>query len=110
MSDDEVDPELLELLRQTLGIGKQKTDEISPDTGESMLFVIDEKCSPTPSHRRVERCRTCLQQRYRCLDRYVGNEGRCSINTQVNAGTNVLDGSLEPTRTASDTGGRIFRH
>lgn len=36
MSDDEADPELLELLRQTLGIGKQKSDEISSDTGEQL--------------------------------------------------------------------------
>ena len=33
MSDDEADPELLELLRQSLGIGGPKTDEISTDTG-----------------------------------------------------------------------------
>jgi hypothetical protein len=33
MSDDEVDLELLALLRQSLGI-KDKTDEISRDTGE----------------------------------------------------------------------------
>lgn len=34
MSDDEADPELLELLRQSLGIGKQQSDEVSSDTGE----------------------------------------------------------------------------
>jgi hypothetical protein len=33
MSDDEADPELLELLRQSLGIGAPKTDEVSKDTG-----------------------------------------------------------------------------
>ena len=33
MSDDEADPELLELLRQTLGLGQQKTNEVSKDTG-----------------------------------------------------------------------------
>ena len=33
MSDDEADPELLELLRQSLGIGAPKTDEVSTDTG-----------------------------------------------------------------------------
>ena len=33
MSDDEADPELLELLRQSLGIGGPKTDEVSTDTG-----------------------------------------------------------------------------
>lgn len=34
MSDDEADPELLQLLRQSLGIGKKRTDEVSSDTGE----------------------------------------------------------------------------
>ncbi|KAK3686776.1 hypothetical protein LTR37_019491 [Vermiconidia calcicola] len=34
MSDDEADPELLELLRETLGLGKKKAqDEVSTDTG-----------------------------------------------------------------------------
>ncbi|KAF2763651.1 hypothetical protein EJ03DRAFT_62506 [Teratosphaeria nubilosa] len=33
MSDDEADPELLELLRQSLGINRTRTDEISSDTG-----------------------------------------------------------------------------
>jgi hypothetical protein len=33
MSDDEADPELLELLRQSLGISKKPSDEVSTDTG-----------------------------------------------------------------------------
>ncbi|KAK4574535.1 hypothetical protein LTR86_001376 [Recurvomyces mirabilis] len=33
MSDDEVDPELLALLRQSLGIGVTRSDEVSEDTG-----------------------------------------------------------------------------
>ncbi|EME40723.1 hypothetical protein DOTSEDRAFT_74309 [Dothistroma septosporum NZE10] len=33
MSDDEADPELLELLRQTLGIGRKKSTEITTNTG-----------------------------------------------------------------------------
>jgi hypothetical protein len=33
MSDDEADPELLELLRQSLGLGGTKSDEVSTDTG-----------------------------------------------------------------------------
>lgn len=40
MSDDEADPELLELLRQSLGMGKKQSDEISSDTGE----WIEEGC------------------------------------------------------------------
>ena len=34
MSDDEADPELLELLRQSLGLTKRNGDEISSDTGK----------------------------------------------------------------------------
>lgn len=33
MSDDEVDTELLELLRQSLGITNAPSDELSADTG-----------------------------------------------------------------------------
>ena len=36
MSDDETDPELLELLRQSLGLTKSSRDEISSDTGNSL--------------------------------------------------------------------------
>lgn len=39
MSDDEADPELLELLRQSLGMGKPQTDEISSDTGEWSVYL-----------------------------------------------------------------------
>ena len=35
MSDDEADPELLELLRETLGLSRKPKDEISSDTGTS---------------------------------------------------------------------------
>lgn len=42
MSDDEADPELLELLRQSLGWGKKQTDEISSDTGECISTPIQE--------------------------------------------------------------------
>ncbi len=35
MSDDEADPELLELLRQSLSLSKKAaSDEVSSDTGE----------------------------------------------------------------------------
>jgi hypothetical protein len=34
MSDDEADLELLELLRQSLGISKRAEDEVSTDTGK----------------------------------------------------------------------------
>lgn len=34
MSDDEADPELLELLRQSLGMSKKPNDEISSETGK----------------------------------------------------------------------------
>jgi len=37
MSDDEADPELLELLRQSLGISKPNKDEISNVTGMSFV-------------------------------------------------------------------------
>lgn len=33
MSDDEADPELLELLRQSLGLSNHPKDEVSSDTG-----------------------------------------------------------------------------
>ena len=35
MSDDEADPELLALLRESLGIGVKRSDEVSEDTGRS---------------------------------------------------------------------------
>ena len=45
MSDDEADLELLELLRETLGLGKKRAqDEVSTDTGEKR---------DTPSHTSV---------------------------------------------------------
>jgi hypothetical protein len=40
MSDDEADPELLELLRQSLGIGGPKIDEVSKDTGTFESSVL----------------------------------------------------------------------
>ena len=42
MSDDEADPELLELLRQSLGIGGPKTDEVSMDTGTLKHYLTVE--------------------------------------------------------------------
>lgn len=46
MSDDEADPELLELLRQSLGIGKPQSDEVSLDTGEYAV-VLDQEIVQT---------------------------------------------------------------
>lgn len=41
MSDDEADPELVELLRQTLGLsGRPKEDEVSTDTGRHEHFSL----------------------------------------------------------------------
>lgn len=38
MSDDDVDQELLELLRQSLGISASQSDEVSSDTGRLYYF------------------------------------------------------------------------
>jgi hypothetical protein len=41
MSDDEADPELLELLRESLGLSKKtRSDEVSGDTGEHSLSLL----------------------------------------------------------------------
>lgn len=42
MSDDEADPELLELLRQSLGLSKTARDEISKDTGTYIRCIYVE--------------------------------------------------------------------
>lgn len=39
MSDDEADQELLELLRQSLGLSNRPQDEISSDTGMSPFYI-----------------------------------------------------------------------
>lgn len=53
MSDDEADPELLELLRSRLGITRRNPDEVSSDTGGSTpaspfllyhLLILFDKC------------------------------------------------------------------
>ena len=44
MSDDEADPELLELLRKSLGWSSAATDDLSSDTGEYMYLLCFKDC------------------------------------------------------------------
>ena len=46
MSDDEADPELLELLRQSLGLSKGPENEISSDTGRLLACYLPFSTAP----------------------------------------------------------------
>lgn len=56
MSDDEADPELLELLRQSLGIAGPKIDEVSQDTGTFESSVLKNRLPVTRKASSISSC------------------------------------------------------
>lgn len=115
MSDDEADPELLELLRQSLGISRQAKDDISGDTGMIQLsyptsrswnvglilsfYQLNTQTMVAYAdgfNRRIGRCRIHLQQRHRRFDRYVLHKSRSGKHSYGHAGTQLLHSDMEP--------------